>query len=182
MPDDVSDLVQRAADGQEAAWSALVERYDALLWWMARQFRLGDEQAADVVQSTWLTLISKIGEIRDPERLSAWLLTTARRRCIDLLNSAGREQPLERDESEPCPEEGPEELALRREREAMVRAALTRLPARQRVLLTLLTASPPVSYQEISRRMDMAVGSIGAARARALRKLRNELEAYDLAG
>jgi RNA polymerase sigma factor (sigma-70 family) len=178
---DVRTLVQGAAAGDPAAWDALVSRYGQLLWWMVRKFPLTEEQAADVVQTTWLTLVVKIGEIREPERLPSWLLTTTRRRCIDVINAAGREQPLNHDDSEPCPAPGPEEHAIRRERQVLVRSALERLPERQRTLLVLLAASPPVSYQEIGRRLRMPIGSIGSARARALRQLRSELAVHDLA-
>jgi RNA polymerase sigma factor (sigma-70 family) len=177
VQDEIAVLVRRAADGDEAAWEALFEKYNGLVWWTARRFRLGDEQAADVVQMTWLRLVQHIGALRDPARLPVWLSTTARRRCIDVINQSGREQPLEESDAEPSLEDGPEEHALRRERLAIVRQAMRRLSDRQHQLLTMLVASPPVSYEEISRRLDIPIGSIGPTRARALNRLRGELEA-----
>jgi DNA-directed RNA polymerase specialized sigma24 family protein len=61
------------------------------------------------------------------------------------------------------------------ERQQHLLAALAELPDRQRVLLLLLLEDPPLSYDEISARLDMPVGSIGPTRARCLAKVRTAL-------
>jgi DNA-directed RNA polymerase specialized sigma24 family protein len=61
-------------------------------------------------------------------------------------------------------------------------AAMRRLPARSRTLLTLLAAAPARSYGEVSKTLGMPVGSIGPTRARGLRQLRGELEAVGIDG
>ena len=58
----------------------LVERHARLVWSVLRSYRLDDATAADVFQTVWLRLVEQIDRIRDPERLAAWLATTARRR------------------------------------------------------------------------------------------------------
>lgn len=174
--ENIHEIVRRAADGDQDAWNELIRKYSSLLWWTARGFRLSDEQAADVVQVTWLRLLENIGRIRDPERLSAWLLTTARRRCIDELNAAARERPLDDHYLDlASDEDGPEECALRNEPRQAVRTALGRLPESQQRMLLLLVASPQLSYQEISTRLGIPIGSIGPSRGRALRRLHVEL-------
>ena len=57
---------------------------------------------------------------------------------------------------------------------AAVRRALDRLPRRQRRLLSLLFADAPPSYEEISRTLDMPLGSLGPTRARGLARLRGD--------
>ena len=59
----------------------------------------------------------------------------------------------------------------------LVRRALDDLPDRQRQLMDLLLASPPVSYRDISTRLDMPIGSIGPTRSRILAHLREALAA-----
>jgi len=61
---------------------------------------------------------------------------------------------------------------LRQEQALAVRQGLAELPAQRRALLELLVADPPVSYEEISRQLEIPVGSIGPTRARALAQLR----------
>ena len=53
-----------------------------------------------------------------------------------------------------------------------MREAVALLPERDRDLLALLFADPPLPYSEIGRRLGMSVGSIGPTRARCLSKLR----------
>src|SRR3954471_721330 len=88
---DVKALLLAAADGDAQAWNALVERYNGLVWAVARTYRLGGADAADVVQTTWLRLVEHLGDIRNPDGLGAWLATTARRECLRMLRSGQRE-------------------------------------------------------------------------------------------
>ena len=55
-----------------------------------------------------------------------------------------------------------------------MRAAVGRLPGRQRMLLSTFLRRPAASYDEISAALDMPVGSIGPTRERALSRLRDD--------
>jgi DNA-directed RNA polymerase specialized sigma24 family protein len=46
--------------------------------------------------------------------------------------------------------------------------------------MELLVASPPISYQDISARLGMPVGSIGPTRARILTRMRDSLATVGL--
>ncbi|HEX2075307.1 MAG TPA: sigma-70 family RNA polymerase sigma factor [Geodermatophilus sp.] len=175
-------LVRRAAEGDHAAWTAVVEQYGALLWSVVRGFRLADAQAADAVQTTWLRLLENLDAIREPERLAGWLRTTARRACLESIRRTGRERPSDPHERDPGvdrpsdrPDADPEAHVLRQEQVALVRRAVRELPDRHQRLLELLVACPPLSYEEIGARLGMPVGSIGPTRARLLARLRTAL-------
>jgi RNA polymerase sigma factor (sigma-70 family) len=185
----VTALVRRAAEGDTPAWQEIVAEYGGMVRSVARGFRLTDAQVADVVQTTWLRLVEHLADIREPERLAGWLRTTARRASLAVLRDARREAPLPppdrrpgtvRSPSEAVDEAGPEVSAVRREQEVLLRRAVATLPPRHRQLLTLLTASPPVSYGEISAGLGIPVGSIGPTRARVLTRLRAELSTAGL--
>jgi RNA polymerase sigma factor (sigma-70 family) len=100
-----AQLVEAAAHGDEDAWYALVDRYNGLLWSVARSHRLGMADAADVVQTAWLRLVERLSSLRDPERVGAWLATTTRRECLRTQRRAGRQVPTddERRLDEPVP-------------------------------------------------------------------------------
>jgi hypothetical protein len=51
---EASDLVTGAQRGDKASWEALVYRYSGLVWSVARGYRLGSADSADVFQTTWL--------------------------------------------------------------------------------------------------------------------------------
>ncbi|MFP5372602.1 MAG: RNA polymerase sigma factor [Actinomycetes bacterium] len=185
---EVADLVRRAAHGDQQAWRAIVEQYGRLVWSVARGYRLSEAQTADAVQTTWLRLLEHLSEIREPDRLPGWLRTTAQRVCLAMLRDSRREGPLESCEEAAvdarwpaaAEEAGPEECAVRRDHQVLVRRAVATLPERHQALLGLLVSADPVSYQEISAGLGMPVGSIGPTRARILARLRLELETAGL--
>ena len=70
-------LIRSALDGDEAAWNAIVDRFDGLVWATTRGYRLSSADAADATQTTWLRLVEHLDRIQDPERLGAWPATNA---------------------------------------------------------------------------------------------------------
>lgn len=175
LDSDNADLLDRAAGGDQAAWNALVDRYNNLLWSIARGFRLDVADAADAVQNTWLRLVENLDRIADPERLGSWLGTTARRECLQLIRRTGRESTGGAPEMlADLPDQGPPLDAglLLNERDAALWRALAALSERCRQLLRILMASPPPRYADVATAMGMAVGTIGPARQRCLARLR----------
>ncbi len=166
-------LVRRAADGDAAAWDALVDAYGSMVWSVARSYRLGEADAADVCQSTWLHLLEHIHRLHDPGRIAGWLATTARRAALRVVRHNARMLPTDRDLTHASwhadDSTGPLEAA---ERAAAMRRAVATLAQRDQALLTLLAAEPPRSYEQIARDLDMPIGSIGPTRARCLERLR----------
>src|SRR3954463_3152115 len=92
---EVAELVRAAAAGDQAAWNGLVDRYNGLVWSVARSHRLAMADASDVVQTTWLRLVEHLGRLQDPERVGAWLATTARRESLRTLRPSARQVPTE---------------------------------------------------------------------------------------
>jgi RNA polymerase sigma factor (sigma-70 family) len=190
--DDTGQLVISAASGDEAAWQGLVERNSGLVWSVTRAYRLGNADAADVFQTTWLRLAENIRRIEQPDRVGSWLATAARRECLQCLRTAGRTVPtddMERLEGAPAGGNPPEEALLRAEQEqedaeraAALWRAVSRLPGRCHQLLRVLMASPPPSYAEVAAALGLPVGSIGPTRARCLQTLREQLVASGITG
>lgn len=171
-----------AARGDANAWNALVERYTPLVWAVVRGHRLGDADAADVVQTTWLRLVEHLDRIEDADRVGAWLATTARRESLRII--ASRRRVTETDEMDDVVDhhDGPADTVLRGDRDALLRRALNALGDRCRTLLRVLAAEPAPSYEEVSAALDMPVGSIGPTRGRCLERLRDELAALGITG
>jgi RNA polymerase sigma factor (sigma-70 family) len=182
---DLRDLVRRAGDGDQPSWDALVARFAPLVWGVARGYRLGASDASDVSQTVWLRLVEHLRDLREPQALPGWLATTTRHECLRVLRRAGREV-LEDEQGghgaqggtvgeRPSSEPGPEALALRGARDALVWQALGTLSERCRLLLRTLAGSPEASYAEVSAALEMPIGSIGPTRSRCLAHLRRAL-------
>ena len=172
----VTDLVNLAAAGDQRAWNSLVGAFGPMIWAIARAHRLGDADAADVSQATWLALFEHLGRLNDPARVGAWLGTTARRECLRVLRDKERRIPVGDDLPEPeSADPAPGDMLLVSERDAAFWRSFARLRASDQALLRLLTADPAPAYEEISAALDMPIGSIGPTRQRALARLREQL-------
>ena len=174
----VGELLQRAADGSQDAWNEVVRRYERLVWSVARAHRLDAADAADAVQTTWLRLVEHLGAIHEPDRLGAWLATTARRESLRLAARRRREQGQgDDDELATVADDGVDVEAslLASERDATLLRALRRLDERCQRLLRVLSVSPPPRYDAVAEAFGMPIGSIGPTRGRCLQRLRGAL-------
>jgi RNA polymerase sigma factor (sigma-70 family) len=171
---DAGQLVKRAAAGDRGAWEGLVDKYARLIWAITRDFKLGESDAADVAQATWLRLLEHIDRIEYPDRVGSWIAATARNECLRSLAARKRvvlahdEVTLDRVASSDAEVDAG---LLAAERAVVVREAVSRLPHRWQQLMELLMSDPPVSYIEISDRLGLPVGSIGPTRRRCLARL-----------
>lgn len=173
--EEVIRLVKAAATGDRAAWDRIVDRYVALLWAIALRHGLGESDAADVVQTTWLRLLEHIDDIRNPARVGSWLATTAQRESLRIV--AHRRRLVLNDDHTTF--DGPDRLLapvdeglIAREQAAAARKALDSLPPTWRSLVELLTQDPPPSYEQIGADLGLPIGSIGPTRGRCVRRLR----------
>jgi RNA polymerase sigma factor (sigma-70 family) len=170
-------LIRAAGNGEEAAWAAIVDRFAGLVWATARAYRLPPDEAADVSQTTWLRLVENLDRIKDPERLGAWLATTARRECLRHIRLRGREFATGEDALFEAPwEDHADQRLITREQNAAVRRAFARVSERCQALLRLLAAPEPLSYEEIAAALGMPIGAIGPTRGRCLDQLRRTPE------
>ena len=174
-PSSPAALVARAAQNDQAAWNALVDRFGSTVWAIARGHRLNQADAADVFQTTWLRLLEHLHRIQQPERVGAWLATTARRECLRILRMAGRQVANGEDFDilpDPASSRSLDGNLVSAERAQVINSLVDQLPMRSQLLLRMLSADSPLSYVEIGEALSMPIGSIGPTRARALEQLR----------
>jgi RNA polymerase sigma factor (sigma-70 family) len=180
---DLAVLVRAAAGGDQAALERLVVRFDRALRAVTRSYRLSSWDADDVIQSTWLQFMQHGRELREPAALSGWLMTTARRLSLRLLQRHVREQLTEDPSSGTAGDHAqPDRELLAAERRQVLHGAFAELPDRHRSLMSMLVTSPDLSYEEVGRRLAMPVGSIGPIRARSLDRLRRSSKLRALQG
>ncbi|MGH9283589.1 MAG: RNA polymerase sigma factor, partial [Acidimicrobiales bacterium] len=121
--------------------------------------------------------VENLSRIRDPDRVGGWLAATTRNECLRVLRRSGRQVPTHLDgEDDALPAEGPEvdTALLAGECHEELWQAFATISARCQLLLRLLIADPPLTYEEIGATLDMPVGSIGPTRARCLEHLRRK--------
>lgn len=92
--DDQQQLVAGARTGDDAAFTALVERYDAtlksLVAWYVRP-----QDVADAAQEVWLAVHAKLWQLRDLQLFLPWLRRIAYFRCVNFRKVRQRHQARE---------------------------------------------------------------------------------------
>jgi len=174
---DVAWLVAAAGRGDERAWREIVDRYTPLVLRVGQHYRLPSSELQDVAQVVWLRLVEHLCDLREPQALPGWLVTTARREAVRSAMLATHVQPTDPQgegwESQLVTEDDLDAGLVRTERHQALVGWLATLNPRQQRLMTVLAEDPPVPYAEISRRTGIPVGAIGPTRARALARLRS---------
>lgn len=174
------ELVSACRRGDQLAWETLVRRYQRLIYAIPLRAGLTEDEAAEIFQDVFTTLFEKLHDIKEPEKLQAWLVTTARRKTARALSKA---RMYQRSQAEPD-EQGhgadairdeaplPDEQLLMLEEQHRIRMAVSLLDERCRTLLEMLFYAPePPSYTEIAKALGIPEGSVGPTRARCLGKL-----------
>src|SRR5437879_3649824 len=62
-------LVKECLAGNEEAWSALIDKYKALIYSIPVKYGLPPQEAADVFQATCTELLVRLPELREPRAL-----------------------------------------------------------------------------------------------------------------
>lgn len=171
---DDESLIQACLDHDQSAWEKLVQRYASLVYSIPRRIGLSAAEADDVFQNVFVITYRRLNSLKNRQRLAAWLVTVARRECFHYMRRMPEHDSLLDEVAD-----GGLHLSSQIERQQrclIVHEALSQLdPNSQALLSALFLETPTPSYEAIAKRLGMALGSIGPARARCLIKLENVL-------
>jgi len=136
----------------------------------------GSDAAQDIAQDTLLAVLEAVrtGRLRDPERLPAFVLGTARNLVNNHFRRAGANPARPGDPPADSPAAVANQPGVDVERRAMVRASLGRLkPLDRRILLLTLTEG--LTPREIAPLVNLTPEVVRTRKARATRRLVNEV-------
>lgn len=176
-------LVKECLNGNEAAWSALIDKYKNLIFSVPIKYRFSREEAADVFQMVCLELLSELPRIREPKALPKWILMVTVHKCYHLKNQGRRYQEKTEGFAKTVQNALPPEaevIVQQAESEQQIREAIASLSPRCQELIRLLFFEEPARpYDEVARMLGLARGSIGFTRQRCLDRLRKTLDEVD---
>jgi RNA polymerase sigma factor (sigma-70 family) len=174
-----SRLVRACLRSDQAAWTALIDRYKNLIFSIPIKYGFSRDDAADIFQSVCIELLNGLPKLREVKALPKWIIQVTAHLCArhkrQLLNSdgAGTEEIEALVESPHGLPDGPLKEA---EQEQALRQAMASLPPRCRELVHMLFfEARALPYAEVARRLGLAPGSIGFIRGRCLQKLRRAM-------
>jgi RNA polymerase sigma-70 factor (ECF subfamily) len=157
-------LLERARRGSRDAFGELVVRHQDGLYTMALRLLGRPEDAADVVQETFLRAYDNLPKLRGAS-VRGWLYRVASN-CSRDVQRRGVRRPtssLEDDDGKvvdlPDPALGPDATAEARERAAVIRDAVLALPVDYRAAVVMRDVND-LSYEEISDALRVPMGTV----------------------
>jgi RNA polymerase sigma-70 factor (ECF subfamily) len=196
------ELVAALKAGDEAAFAALVDRYQASLVRLARMYVRDRTTAEEVAQETWLAVLNGIDRFEGRSSLKTWLFrilvnrakTRGQReaRSVPFSSIGDGDEPAvdpERFQGEGEPHPGgwrqpparwdgdPEERLLAGETRALILDTIEQLPPNQRAVNTLRDIEG-LSSEEARNVLDVSETNQRVLLHRARSKVRRALEAY----
>ena len=174
MAEPSAALVQRAQAGDREALAALVQSQQTYVYSIAMSLMHNPSDAADMTQEAFIRLMRSLGTYRAETKFTTWLYRLVTNICLDGLRRRGRpvdslDEPFSaQGEDGQSPGERladsdrwsqPEEEIELRESASEVRAALQRLPAQQRLALTLHYFED-LRYEDIADVMGLPLNTV----------------------
>lgn len=176
--DEDSELLDRLATGDEAAFRMLVERHIDRAYAIALRIVGNAADAEDVVQDTMLKIWSHRGRWQHGRaKFSTWLYRVISNRCIDLRRKPRNENVEtvpEVDDGQP----GAVEIIERNELNGMLELAMQRLPEQQRIAV-IFSYHENMSNGEIAQVMDTTVAAVESLLKRGRQQLRQLLRKHE---
>lgn len=166
-------LVRNCLQGDEHAWSRLIDKYKRLIYSIPIKYGFRPEDASDIFQTVCIDLFTNLCNLRKVESLRSWLITVTSHKCFHWKRQQRQDVELDALEQEIAEDlAAAPEILEELQQEQIVRDAVDRLPPRCAEMVRLLFfEQPPLPYAEVAKRLGLAVGSIGFIRGRCLTRL-----------
>src|SRR5438477_7499600 len=166
-------------------FEAFMKNYQNMVFSTAMRLVASQAEAEDIAQNVFLKAYERFAQLRDSPTAGGWLKTVATNMSLNHLsryrarwsffselaqgNPGEEEQPIEF----PAPQQMEEEIA-RSDRQALVEAALQKLPPAQRVPLVSYHLEG-LRYEEIAAKLNVSLGKVKTDIFRGREALRKKL-------
>ena len=167
---DEAELVEAAQAGRPGAFDVIVERHRRAVYQLCYRFVGNHEDASDLAQEAFLRAYRGLRNFRRQSSLGTWLHRIAVNVALNRVST--KTPPHDSIDAHQFVDErsdSPSQRLLREEEASRVRAAIARLPPKQRAVL-IMRLYQEMSHQEIARELGT---SVGAAKANLFHALAN---------
>jgi len=192
MPDSFDPdaaLMLRVKQGDEDAFTALVEKYKQPVMNLAYRTLRDATEAEDLAQSVFVQAWKSASRYEATAKFSTWLFTIARNLCLNEIRRRSRhpagslDQARDDNEDQPLFQIQDHKLAptpdqlLHGELESKVSEAISALPENQRIALALCREEE-LSYEQIAEVLDCSLSATKSLIHRARETLKHTLKPY----
>jgi RNA polymerase sigma-70 factor, ECF subfamily len=173
---DDAELVRLAQAGERDAFDAIVQRHQRRIYQLCYRFVGNHEDASDLAQDAFVRAFRALPKFKGDSALATWLHRIAVNVCLNRKAvKVPRFAPIEQVEPVDARTERADAAVLRNERAIQVRAAVARLPPKQRATL-ILRAYHELPHEEIAKILGSSVGAVKANFCHALANLKRLME------
>jgi RNA polymerase sigma factor (sigma-70 family) len=177
-----SELVDASLSGNRDAFGHIVSRYQSLICSLAYSATGSLSQSEDLAQDTFVTAWKQLRDLREPEKLRAWLCGIARNLINNTLRKQGREpshraEPLEEISGGPSPEPLPIETTISKEEAAILWRSLERIPEIYREPLILFYREHQ-SIEIVALNLDLTEDAVKQRLSRGRKLLQEQFLAF----
>lgn len=167
-------LVAEAIAGSDKAFSALVDRYNDLLYRHAERMLGNADDAEDATQAAWIKAYRSLKKCRDPEKFGSWVFRIGANACKDAVKARRRGRVSLESVSELEADVDKSDAAVRWDQRRRLSVALDRLAPDQREAF-LLKHLEGWSYEEMADRLGVGVPALKMRVHRAREELQRLL-------
>jgi RNA polymerase sigma-70 factor (ECF subfamily) len=178
----IEATIQRAADGDQAAWDIIIQTYWRKVFNVAYRFVGTYEEAEDLTQEIFLKVFRSLGTFDRRANFQTWLISISRNTCIDRYRSGRRDRAVFAKEVDAdtvpaeAPGPAPDARVEQQDRIGLLREALRALSPTLRNAV-LLRDIHELSYQEIAAQLGVAEGTVKSRINRGRAELAKRIEA-----
>ena len=174
-----AELVRACLDGRREAFDILVARHQRHVYQLCYRFAGNHEDANDLAQDVFIRAYRGLKTFKGQASVGTWLYRIGVNVCLTRLGNRGKAEALEpllaaNDERIASHEESATDALLRSERAAQVRAAIAKLPNKQRATL-VLRVYHDLPHDQIAGILGSSVGAVKANFFHALNNLKKLL-------
>jgi RNA polymerase sigma-70 factor (ECF subfamily) len=178
------ELVRRLRAGEEAAYEALLARFQQPVYNLAFRLASNPGDASDVVQEVFLKVFRNVGHFRRQSSLKTWIyritVNEAHNQRRWFFRHRSREVGLDDESDEGCSRtvadtgRSPFDCAFDREKQVLIENALGRINPLFREVVVLREIED-LSYEEIAEVLQISLGTVKSRIMRGREALREEL-------
>jgi RNA polymerase sigma-70 factor (ECF subfamily) len=169
-------LVAAFRAGQREAFDVIVERHRRHVYQLCFRFVGNHEDASDLAQDVFVRAFKGLRNFKNESALSTWLYRVSVNACLNRVSTKRPEmEPIDASQHIDRRAIDPLKEIERGERAVEVRAAIRRLPPKQRATL-VLRMYQELSHDEIATILGSSVGAVKANFFHALGNLKRLLQ------
>ena len=177
-----AELVSESLSGNRDAFGHIVSRYQSLICSLAYSATGSLSQSEDLAQDTFVTAWKQLRDLREPEKLRAWLCGIARNLINNSLRKQGREpshraEPLDEIPEGPSPEPLPVETTISNEEAAILWRSLERIPEIYREPLVLFYREHQ-SIEAVAANLELTEDAVKQRLSRGRKLLQEQVLAF----